>query len=48
MDDINLFAKNLGIEFGRENCEKSETTEGIELPTQEILTTLGEKENYKY
>ena len=27
---------------------KRETTEGIELPNQEIIRTLGEKENYEY
>ena len=27
---------------------KKETSEGIELPSQEKIRTLGEKENYKY
>ena len=28
--------------------EKREITEGIEIPNQESIRTLGEKENYKY
>ena len=43
------------MEFGIEKCFmpvmkscKRHMTEGIELPNQEKLRTLGEKENYKY
>ena len=43
------------MDFGIEKCvlllmksEKSEKTGGIELPNQERIRSLGEKENYKY
>ena len=43
------------MKFGREKCAmlkmkswKRETTEGIELPNQEKIKTIGEKENCKY
>ena len=43
------------MEFGIEKCVmlvmksgKQQTIEGIELPNQEKITTLGEKETYKY
>ena len=43
------------MEFGIEKCTilimksgKREKTKGIELPNQEIIRTLGEKENYIY
>ena len=43
------------MEFGIEKCtmlirksEKRKTKEGIELPNQGKIRTLGKKENYKY
>ena len=43
------------MDFGIEKCDmlimtcgKRQITEGIELPNQERIRTLGEKENYKY
>ena len=32
----------------RKKKKKKKTTEGIELPNQESISTLGEEENYKY
>ena len=52
---IKIYKKDMGIEFDIEKCAmiqmksgKRETAEGIELQNQEIIRTLGEKENYKY
>ena len=52
---IIIYNHDLGMEFGIEKCAmlimksvKRETTEGTELPNQERIRTLGEKENYKY
>ena len=41
------------MEFSTEKCvmpivKKRQVTEGIELPNQEIIGTLGEKKNYKF
>ena len=43
------------MEFGIEKCAmlvmksgKRHIREGIELPNQEVMRTLGEKETYKY
>ena len=52
---IRIYTQDIGMEFGIEKCAmlvmkngKKEITEGIELPSQEKIRTLGEKENYKY
>ena len=46
---------DIGMEFGIEKCTnlimksgEKEITEVIELPNKESITTLGEKENYKF
>ena len=46
---------DIGMEFGREKCTilimksgKRQIMEGIELPNQKRIRTLGQKENYKY
>ena len=50
-----IYSQDIGMEFGIEKCAilimrsgKRHTTEGIELPNQEKIRILGEKENYKY
>ena len=52
---IRMYTQDIGMEFGTEKCtmliikkEKRETMEGIELPDQESIRTIGEKENCKY
>ena len=52
---IRIYSQDIGMEFGIENCAmlimksgKREPTEDTELPSQESIRTLGEKENYKY
>ena len=52
---IRIYTQDIGMEFGIEKCAmlvikkgKKEITEGIELPSQEKIRSLGEKENYKY
>ena len=51
---FNTNNKKIGMEFGREKCtmlimsnRKRQITEGIEMPKQERIRTLGGKENYK-
>ena len=55
MQKISVYSKNIGMEFGIEKCvllimktRKRQITERIELPNQERIRMLGEKENYKY
>ena len=50
-----LLSQDIGMKFGKEKCAmliiksgKREITKGIELPNQERIRTLGEKENYYY
>ena len=52
---VKIYGQYIRMEFGREKCAmlimrsgKRRMTEGIELPNQEKIRTLGEKENYKY
>ena len=53
-EDIKIFGKNdkeLCIEkcaMSKKKSRKREIMEGIELPDQESIRTLGEKENYTY
>ena len=49
-----IYSLDIEIEFGIEKCAmlkmksgKRETAEGIELPNQENIKTVGEKKNYK-
>ena len=53
--DSNNKNQEIGIEFCMEKCSilkkksrRRQITEGIELPSHEIIRKLGEKENYKY
>ena len=52
---VRIYSRDIGMEFGKEKCtmvimrsEKRYMTEGIELPNQEKIRMLGEKETYKY
>ena len=47
---IRIYSQCVGMRFGREECSISsnENTEGIKLPKQNKIRTLGEKETYKY
>ena len=52
---VRIYNQNISMEFGREKCAmlvmksgKRHITEGVELPNQVIIRTLGEKETYKY
>ena len=54
IETMKIYWKDIGTEFDIEKYailiikkEKKETTEEIELPSQESIETLGEKENYK-
>ena len=51
---VRIYSQDIGMEFGKEKCAmlvmksgKRHMTEGIELPNQEKIRTLGEKETYK-
>ena len=55
MQTIKIYSQDIGMEFGIEKCAmlimkngKRQITEGTELPNQERIKTLGEKENHKY
>ena len=52
---IRIYSQDIEMEFGIEKCamlimksRKQETMEGTELPTQERIRILGEKENNTY
>ena len=52
---VRIYSQDIGIEFGIEKCAmlvmksgKQHLTDGIELPNQDMIRTLGEKEMYKY
>ena len=52
---VRLYSQDIGMEFGIENYAMLETkigkrrlTDGMELPNQEKIKTLREKETYKY
>ena len=52
---IMIYSRAVGMEFGIEKCamlilksRKRKITEGIELPNQDKIWTLEEKETYKY
>ena len=52
---LRIYSRNIGIEFGNEKCAmlvmksgKWHLTDGIELPNQDKVRMLGEKETYKY
>ena len=52
---VRIYSQNIGMEFGKEKCAvlvrisgKRHLTDGIELPNQDKIRTLGEKETYNY
>ena len=52
---VRIYSQDIGMEFGIEKCTllvtksgKRHMTEGVELPNQEKIRTLGEKETNKY
>ena len=51
---VKIYSQDIGMEFGIEKCAllvirsgKRHITEGVELPNQVVIGTLGEKETYK-
>ena len=52
---VRIHSQDLGMEFGIEKCAKlvmksgkRHLTDGMELPSQDKIRTLGKKETYKY
>ena len=52
---VRIYNQDIGMKFGIENCAmlvmksgKWHLTDGMELPNQDKIRTLGEKETYKY
>ena len=52
---VRIYSQDIGMKFGIEKCAilgmksgKRLITEGVELPNQVVIRTLGEKETYKY
>ena len=52
---VRIYSENIGIEFSIEKCAmlvmksgKQHRTDGIELPNQDKIRTLGENDAYKY
>ena len=52
---VRIYSQDIGMEFGIEKCAmlvmksgKRHTTDGIELPNQDKIRTLGENDAYKY
>ena len=52
---VRIYSQDIGMEFGIEKCAmlvmksgKRHMTEGMELPNQDKIRTLGENETYKY
>ena len=52
---VRIYSQDIGMEFGIEKCAmlvmkrgKRHMTEGMKLPNQDKIRTLGEKETYKY
>ena len=50
---VRIYSQDIGMEFGREKCTmlvmksgKQHMTEGVEIPNQIVIRTLGEKETY--
>ena len=55
MHTVRIYSQVIGMEFGIEKCamlamksSKRHLTGGIEVPNQDKIRTLGEKETYKY
>ena len=52
---VRIYSQSIGMEFGIEKCAMIEMksakrylTDGMELPNQDKIRTLGENETYKY
>ena len=52
---VSIHSQDIGMEFGIEKCtmlvmksDKRHLNDGMELPNQDKIRTLGEKEMYKY
>ena len=52
---VRIYSQGIGMEFGTERCAmlvmksgERHLTDGMELPNQDKIGTLGEKETYKY
>ena len=52
---VRIYSQDIGMEFGIEKCAmlviksgKRLLTDGMELPNQDKIRTLGKKETYKY
>ena len=52
---VRIYSQDIGMEFGIEKCAmqvmksgKWHLTDGMELPNQDQIRTLGKKETYKY
>ena len=52
---VRIYSQDIGMEVGKEKCAvlvmksgKWHMTEGVELPNQVVIRTLGEKKTYKY
>ena len=52
---VRIYSQDIGMEFGIEKCSmlvmksgKRHIKDGMELPNQEKILTIGEKETYKY
>ena len=52
---VRIYSQDIGMEFGIKKCAillrksgKRHLTNGMELPNQDKIRTLGEKETYKY
>ena len=55
LQTVTIYSQDIRMEFGIEKCamivmksSKWHMTEGVELPNQVVIRTLGEKETYKY
>ena len=55
IDAVRINSQDIGMEFGIEKCTllviksgKRHLTESMELPNQDKISSLGEKETYKY
>ena len=55
IETVKIYRLNIGMEFGIQKCTmlvmtsgKRHMMEGVELPNQVEIRTLGEKEIYKY
>ena len=52
---VRIYSQDIGMEFGKEKCamllmksSKRHMTDGMELPNQNKIRTLGENKTFKY